>query len=188
VYWFHRPRYARYTFAIVLILTAVWLDIRPEDTVQRPFAGSDIAAGDDPAVADIEWRTIPANVGIDPITTEDLAVAPRFSRSIQQGDPILRSDLARSDAGVPADWWILPFGLPPDSVPGQAVQIVVIPTQGVEAPPPIPAVVVRPAPSDPGLLGSSGGIGQVAVPPEHAATAAIAAAANRVSILLSARG
>ena len=167
---------------------AVWLDLRPPDTVQVPFAGADIAVGDRPAAADVEWTDIPEGVVAQPVTRDELAGAAQFGRNVAAGDPILASDLVEQDSGVPSDWWILAMDLPFDTHPGQNVQLVVLPTQGLEPPAPIPAVVVRPAQNESGLFGSSAGAGQLAVPPEHAATAAAAVAENRVSVLLAIAG
>ena len=185
MYWFSRPPYLRYALAAVVLMTAIWLDLRPAGTVQVPFAGSDIAIGDQPSTADIEWADVPEGVVPRPVTPNELATTTRFGRNIDAGDPILASDLVEQNNGVPADWWILAMDLPLDTRPGQNVQLVVLPAQGLDPPAPIPAVIVRPGRSDSGLFGSSAGAGQVAVPPEHAATAAAAVADNRVSVLLA---
>ncbi len=181
MYWFPRPPYVRYTLAALVLMAAIWLDIRPADTVLYPVARTDLPAGTELDDRSIEWRPLPAGVLPPPV------VDGRLIRPVAAGEPLRASDLASDVAAAPTDWWSLELALPTGVVAGQPLRLVVLPVQGVDPPDPIPAIVV--APGRPGSgLGGGATRGLVAVPPEQAGVAAAAAAENRVTILIGSVG
>lgn len=181
MYWFPRPPYLRYALAAAIVVTAIWVDLRPTPTERYPFARTDLAAGTHVDDGSIEWRSFPAGFATPP------PIGGPLRRSVDAGEPLRASDFASDVASAPDSWWALEVELPAGAVAGQPLRLVVIPVQGVDPPPPIPAVVISPGDAGGGLIGT-GSRGLVAVPPEHAAAAATAVAENRVTVLLGSVG
>ena len=166
------PPWGRWIAAGLIVVGAVWVELRPESSVEHPFASEEIHAG-----AEIgDWNTVlkrvPAGL-LDPAVPDGVALT-----EIATGEPILASSLGGRNEKVPEGWWSIEMALPASARPGDAAQVVLL-----DAGTAVSAVVVAGATDDP--LGS--GLGTVAVPGEHAADVAAAAAEGRVAIMIGTR-
>ena len=178
MYWFRRPPYFRWTAAALLVVLAIWLDVRPEPTELRPFAAVDLTEGTAIEEAMIEWRAIPAGLLPDPGDP-----VGTVSRSVMAGEPIVPSAIARDQVVAPPGWWILETPLPQGAFPGQPVHLVVLSQATTETPQAIPGIVISPASArDP--LDVEEPAGLVAVPAESATRAAAAVAQSEVTVIL----
>ena len=175
VFWLQRPPIARYIAAGLLVSFAAWVELRPIATVERPFVSVDVAAGTVLDDSVVEWREVPP--GALP------AIQPRgvAAISIPAGTPLTEAVVVQAGPGLPEGWWTMELMLSPDTSPGTDLQLVVIPGPGEDPVPPIPAIVVRPG-STPESFGTNRP-GLVAVPPDRATDAAIAAAGGRLTVL-----
>ncbi len=176
--WLSRPPYVRWALIGLLVLVSLWLELRPSYNVIHPFLTRDVAQGA-PLDGAIEWREVPPGV-LDPVAGTGFA-----SRPLAAGQPLLGGDTTEAAIAVPAGWWLVDVAVPVEAAAGTMVQLVVLPSPGHQAIPPIGGLVtaVRPAAyEDDGLVGS------VAFPPDRAATAAVAVAEERVSVLVQAEG
>jgi hypothetical protein len=174
VYWLQRPPILRYVAAGVVLLFAAWVEVRPDRSVDHPFAATEIPAG---ALIDeslIDWRPIPVGA-LPPIVVQGVATI-----AIPAGTPLIAPLLGSQERDAPDGWWTMELEFSPDLQRGAALQLVVIPGPGEVPIAPIPAVVVVPAGAT-SFSGASPGL--VAVPPQDAAAAAIAAAAGKIAVL-----
>ena len=175
MYWLQRPPVARYIAAALVLLLAAWIELRPIPTVARPFTAIDITAGVSLDDSVIEWRTVPAGA-LPTIEPTGVAAVP-----IPAGTPLTAAVMTDSIPRAPEGWWTMELEISPDASPGTELQLVVIPGPAEDPVSPIPAIVVRP-----GAAGQTFGSdvpGLVAVPPDRASDAAIAAAGGRLSVL-----
>jgi len=175
VYWLQRPPVARYIAAALVLLLAAWIELRPTPTVLRPFTAIDVASGVTLDDSVIEWRTVPPGA-LPAIEPTGVAAVP-----IPAGTPLTGAVMADSIPGAPEGWWTMELEISPDATPGTELQLVVIPGPAEDPVSPIRAIVVRPG--GPGQTFGSERPGLVAVPPDRAADAAIAAAGGRLSVL-----
>jgi len=161
-----------------VVLVSPWLEVRPSYTVTHPFLTSDLVRGA-PLEGAIEWREIPPGV-LDPVTGTGFA-----SRRLAAGQPLLSGDATEVSITVPPGWWLVDVGIPAEAGAGTRVQLVILPSPGHRPIPPIGGLVteVRPA-----AYQNDGLVGSVAFPPDRAATAAVAVAEDRVSVLVQAEG
>ena len=176
--WIARPPYVRWTLIGLLVLVSFWLELRPSPTVTHPYLTRDLLRGE-PVEDALEWRDISPDV-LEPVPGTGFA-----GRRLTAGQPLLRGDTTDVPITVPPGWWLVDVGLPAEATAGTQVQLVILPSTGHQPIPPIGGLVtgVRPAQyEDDGLIGS------VAVPPDRAATAAVAVAEKRVSVLVQAHG
>ncbi len=167
--WLETPPWGRWIAATLIVVGAIWVEVRPEPSVPHPFATVDIAVGEEVGDWNTELRDVPSEL---------MDEAPRSGFAtvdIAQGEPILASHLGDRGRGVPRGWWQFDTMVPQQAVPGEEARVVLLDT-GVT----VAAVIAQVAGDDP--LGS--GMGSVAVAPEHAAEVAAAAAAGRTAILV----
>lgn len=178
VYWFRRPPYLRWTAAILVILLAAWLDLRPDSTELRPYATVDLAAGSPVDESMVEWRPVPAGL-LPPVDQlEGIVVGP-----VAAGEPLLPSIVSIQRVPPPDGWWTLEVRLPAGAFPGQSVRLVVLSSATDGAPRGVSGVVIAPGPaSDPLTFEDLPGL--VAVPAEVATITAAAVAGGRVSVIL----
>lgn len=178
VYWFRRPPYLRWAAAAVLVITATWLDVRPEPTVLQPFAAVDLGAGAALEDTMVEWRSVP--VGLLPALENPQGIV---LRPVAAGEPLLPSILSTERIAVPEGWWSMEAQLPAGVVQGQSVQIILLGKAVDDAPQSVPGIIVAPAEAgDPLAIESPPGL--VAVPAEWATIVAAAVAEARVAIIL----
>ena len=93
------PPTRRYVAAGLLVLAAIVWDLRPEPTVQHPFAGDDLAAGTPIEVADLEWRRIPK--GLLP----EVEPAGVLAVDVGGGEPLVPALIVVQ--APPTGWWVL---------------------------------------------------------------------------------
>lgn len=156
--------------AILVAAVALYVELRPDATVEQPFATTDLVPGDVVDDINTEMRATPAGV-LDGATTGDVV-----SRPIPMGDPVLRSDVGSGTAILPTGWWVVSVALPNGADIGDQVRLVLLDT-GLE----IAGVVAHPGSDDP-FAAADGG---VAIPPESSAEVALAAAEGRLAVLIS---
>ena len=116
MYWLSRPPVARYAFATALVLMALWLEVRPADTVLHPFAPHPIPLGTTLTPSEVEFRAVPSGL-LPPVSLPQIT-----DRSLNTGDPILPTDPLPA---VPADWWALELPSAGGMSPGARVRVVV---------------------------------------------------------------
>lgn len=172
--WIEKPPYWRWALVGLLVVTSLWLELRPDAAVDHPFLSRDVARGE--AVEEsLVWRRVPEGV-LERVEASGFAARPLVS-----GQPLLRGDAVPRPVTAPPDWWIVEVEVPTEAAAGGRVQLVVLPEPGSRPLTPIEGVVVQVRPA-----GYEGGnpVASVAVPPESAATAAAAIAEQRVSALV----
>ena len=159
-----------------MVLVSLWLELRPSPTVSHPFLSRDLARGESIEEA-LEWREISPGV-LEPVPGTGFA-----DRRLVGGHPLLPGDTTDVSIGVPPGWWLVDVDVPAEATAGTHVQLVILPSPGLQPTPPIGGLItgVRAGAYDDESL-----IGTVALPPDRAATAAVAVAEERVSVLVKA--
>jgi hypothetical protein len=168
--WFEPFPLGRWALAILIALAALYVEFRPDPTVQQPFAVVDIAPGDPVDPSNTELRAVPAGL-LDGAIEGDVA-----TREVLAGEPVLRSDVAEVGRAVPLGWWVVGVSLPQGASPGDPVRLVLLDT-GLE----VEGVVAHRGSDDP-FAAADGG---VAVPEERSVDVAQAAANGRLTVLIS---
>lgn len=168
--WLQTPPWGRWLLATLIVVLAVWFELRPEPTVAHPFAIVDITRGETIGAANTRARQVP--VGLLPDVPEN-AIA---SRDIPAGAPILAADTTTTPSMVPRGWWTVRLDVPEGARVGDRVLVVVVDTGLVAE-----GVVATVPGSDPFAAGTGG----VAVAPDHAGAVAVAAVDGRVAVMVS---
>jgi len=181
VYWFRRPPYLRWVAAALLVAAAAWLDLRPDPTELRPFAAIDLPTGATIEASEIDWRLVPR--GVLPPFDDPAGVVVR---SVAAGEPLLPSSIATDRVPAPDGWWTMEVRLPKGAVPGQPVQLIVLPADPTGALQSVMGLVIVPTPGQQDPLAVEELPGLIAVPGEKAILAAAAIADGRVSAILGA--
>jgi hypothetical protein len=178
VYWLGRPPWGRYLAAGAVLVLAAWIELRPAPTVERPFAAVDIDAATELTDELIEWRAVPAGA-VPAIEPAGFAAV-----DVPAGSPLVSALLTADRPQAPEGWWVMELELAADLDAGRDLRLIVIPGPGEAAAEPIEAVVVRPSVDGGSFANDEPGL--VAVPPDRAADAAVAAAAGRLTVLAGA--
>jgi flagella basal body P-ring formation protein FlgA len=168
--WFEPLPYGRWALVAVIAVFALWVEFKPEATVDQPFATVEIAAGDTIDGSNTEMHRVPAGM-LRGAGLGEVAV-----RSIAPGEPVLAGDVGDPAAAVPAGWWVVGVSLPQSAVVGDDVRLVML-DSGNE----VSGVVAHPGSDDP-FAAADGG---VAVPSEKASDVALAAANGRLAVLIA---
>lgn len=170
MYWLQRPPYAKRVGAVLLVLAAVFWDLRESRTAAYPVAALPIAAG--AAIEDdaVDWINVPFGT----LSAPDLSGATAAT-DIEPGEPLTGSLLA-DPVTVPADWWTVPIEIGALSLPGDEVLLVI-----ADPPLTVQGVVVAAQVGDPYSLDFRPAA--VAVP---AVAAPVVAAAEREGLLVAA--
>ena len=171
MFWLTRPPYLRWAAAALIFLAALGWDLQGRSGSPYPFAAQSITAGAPITEGDVEWRTMPDGV----LTLPDLN-APVATRAIAQGEPILPSAVG-VDQGIPNGWWAVSVSLPTATPIGASVRLIST-ERAVQS----EGIVIALGTSD---LLSIAEAGLVAVPPEHAAAIATAAAEGTLIVLVA---
>ncbi|MEX1126140.1 MAG: hypothetical protein WEE53_10810 [Acidimicrobiia bacterium] len=170
--WLQTPPWGRWIATGLIVLGALWVELRPEPTVEHPFATEDIAAGAEIGEWNRRLQPVPDGM-LEPVILDGVALT-----DIALGEPILASTVGDRDEKIPDGWWAIEIALPGSVRPGDRAEMVLLDTGSV-----VPAVVVAGVTDDP--LGS--GLGSVAVSGEHAAEVAAAAVNGRVAVMIATR-
>ncbi len=156
--------------AIAIALVALWVEIRPDPTVDHPFATVAIHPGESVGDWNVEWKAVPVGL-LDPVAPGSVAIHP-----VAAGNPILGSDIGDGETLIPQGWWTIEVEIGPQATIGERAMVVMLDTGTLAR-----AVVVSASSDDP--LGASRGA--VAVEPDHAAEAAMAAAEGRLAVMFA---
>ena len=174
VLWLTRPPYLRWSLVGLMVIVSLWVEIRPTSSARHPYVTRDVARGESVEGA-LEWRTVAGGV-LEPVLGTGFA-----DRDLTTGHPLLPGDTTDAPILVPPGWWLLDVAVPAETTAGMSVQLVILPPSGERALPPIGGLVTSVRPGD---YQSDGLVGSVAFPPARAATAAVAIAEDRVSVLI----
>ena len=93
--WLQTPPWGRWIAAGLVVLGAVWVELRPDPSVEHPFATEAIVAGTEIG----DWNTKPQRVPagmLEPVTVGGVALT-----DIAPGDPILASSIGDARRGDP---------------------------------------------------------------------------------------
>ena len=167
--WLERPPWRRWLLAAILALLSIWVEVRPDTTVDHPFALVDIEVGDVLGPINTESRPVPA--GMFTAISGDVA-----TQHIARGDPVLATAVDALDSSIPPGWWVISAEVPRTARRGSEVRIVLLDSGRVVA-----GIVTDEGDSDP-FNDSSGSI---AVEPDTAAEVAMAAASGRIAVMLT---
>lgn len=168
--WFEPIPWGRWLLVGMLAVFALYLEIRPEATVDMPFAAIDIVPGSVIDEANSEMKPVPSGL-FEGAAFGDVAREP-----VAAGAPVLASDVSEESEAIPFGWWVVAVTLPEGAKVGDDVRLVLL-DSGVE----VEGVVAHPGSDDP-FAAADGG---VAVPPESSAEVALAAANGRLAVLIS---
>ena len=174
--WLTRPPYLRWSLVALLVVASLWVEIRPTSSVTHPYLARDLARGEAVEGA-LEWRTVAGGI-LEPVVGTGFA-----DRDLVAGQPLLPGDTTDAPITVPPGWWLLDVAVPAETAAGMSVQLVILPASGERPLPPIGGLVTS---VRPGEYQSDGLVASVAFPPDRAATAAVAIAEDRVSVLIEA--
>jgi hypothetical protein len=168
--WFQPVPWVRWLLALLIAGVALYVELRPDPSVEAPFATTSISPGDVIDETNTELRKIPAGL-LD--TAEPGTVA---TRPIPPGAPVMSADAGVRGDTVPPGWWVVGVTLPDGAEVGDEVRLVLL-DSGLE----VSGVVAHPGSDDP-FAAADGG---VAVPPESSADVAMASAGGRLAVLIS---
>lgn len=169
--WFEPFPWGRWALVLLIAAGAVFVEFRPDPSIDSPFAVTAIDPGDTIDSSNTEMRSVPSDL------FDGALLGSVARRPIAAGDPVLASDVAASDSSVPSGWWVVAVTLPDGAQPGDRVRLVLL-DSGNE----VEGVVAHPGSDDP--FGAADG--GVAVPSAHSAEVALAAANARLAVLVSA--
>lgn len=166
--WFEPFPWARWVLAWLVTLTAIALELRPEDRVDALFAIATIERGDLIDSSNTEARPVPSGL-LETARQGDIA-----RTAVIEGDPVLESDVSGSSV-IPDDWWTIATPVPVGARSGDPVRVVLL-DSGEE----VDGYVAALGSDDP-----FGAVeGSIAVPPEWSARVATSAAAGRMVVLV----
>ncbi len=182
MYWFSRPPYARYTAALLLVILAFWVELRPADMDTHPFADTTIAAGSplDPSM--FTWLQVPPGL-LEPVTLEGTA-----RHTIRAGEPLTPGAIDPDGVLIPPGWWTVEVPLPAESRPGDEVRLVLGPTDIGGDSRLVDGIAMRAPPPSSDPFGFETAIGLVAIPGDRAAEVANAAGDRRITVLVRTPG
>lgn len=168
--WFQPFPWVRWALVVLVALVAAYIELRPDPTVEIPFATVDIVPGEPIDETNSELRPVPIGL-IDGARLGDVA-----TRLIPFGSPVMASSVGEEGRTVPPGWWIVAVTLPDDADVGEDVRLVLLDSRTE-----ITGIVAHPGSDDP-FAAADGG---VAVPPESSAEVARAGADGRLAVLIS---
>lgn len=173
MYWFVNPPYARYALATLVVLVALWVDLRPPPRETRLVARDDISAGT--ILTEELFEEVSVQVGLlAPVRPDGVAVI-----DISEGEPLLPGHLAFVEP--PDGWWIVQLPVPPGAGPGADLRIVLHPADPTDQPDSVPGIVITP--SGPSMSGFGEPTGSVAIPEQSIERVSVAASSGRVTVL-----
>lgn len=168
--WLQPVPWGRWALVLLVAAIAVYVEFRPDTTVESPFAIATIDPGDVIDETNTELRKVPLGL------METAEMGTIATRRILPGSPVMASSVGEVGRSVPPGWWVVAVTLPDGAAVGDDVRLVLL-DSGVE----VPGVVAHPGADDP-FAAADGG---VAVPPEVSSDVALAAADGRLAVLIS---
>ncbi len=168
--WFQPVPWGRWLLVCLIAAVAVYVEFRPDSSVDAPFATMTIAPGDVIDETNTEMRRVPSGL-LDSAARGTVAIS-----HVPSGSPVMASDVGEMGRTAPPGWWVVGVTLPDGAEVGDDVRLVLL-DSGAE----VPGVVAHPGSDDP-FAAADGG---VAVPPESSADVATASAAGRLAVLIS---
>lgn len=168
--WLQTPPWGRWILATLIAATALWIELKPTDMVEHPFASVEIETGEAIDASNTDQRLVPSNL-FEPIPTGSIANTP-----IALDDPVLASDVGAKGSRAPPGQWVVRADVPQGALPGDEVRLVLIDTSET-----FTGFVVSTRSDDP----FADTIGSVAVDQEAAGAVAVAAAEGRLAVLVS---
>lgn len=168
--WFQPMPWGRWGLVLLVAAVAAYVEFRPDDTVEAPFATTTISPGHVIDQTNTELRAVPVGL-LDSAELGDVATRP-----ILPGSPVMASAVGEQGRTVPPGWWVVGVTLPDGADVGDDVKLVLLET-GDE----VPGVVAHAGSDDP-FAAADGG---VAVPPKNSSDVALAAANGRLAVLIS---
>lgn len=168
--WFQPVPWGRWLLVCLIAAVAIYVEFRPDSSVEAPFATAIIAPGDLVDETNTEMKRVPAGL-LDSAQRGMVA-----TRLVSPGSPVMSSDVGEAGQTAPPGWWVVGVTLPDGAEVGDDVRLVLL-DSGAE----VPGVVAHPGSDDP-FAAADGG---VAVPPESSADVAIASAGARLAVLVS---
>lgn len=173
MYWFVRPPYLRYATATLIVVFALWIDLRPVPRETRLVAREDITAGT-PLASDL-FEPVDMPVGMLPLVLpEGVAAVP-----IGRGEPLLTGHV--SIVTPPPGWWIVRLPMPSGPGPGAELRVILLPLDPSLTPEAVPGVVVEPPTDDRSGFGDPEG--SVAIPGDAIERVAAAVSSGRVVVM-----
>lgn len=170
MYWLQTPPWGRWALSFLLVAAALWMEFGPDSSVEHPFATNSIAVGESISPANTSLHRVPEGL-LEPLDGLEVAV-----KTIAPGAPVLRSDLGEPGTALPRGWWVVSADVPPHASAGDKVRLVLLDTGLV-----VDGVVAAANPEDPFTTTN----GALAVAPENASVVAVAAAGDRLAVLIS---
>jgi hypothetical protein len=167
--WLQTPQWGRWLIASLLATLALWIELRPEPTVDHPFAVIQILAGDEIGVVNTEMRPVPRGL-------LDSVGSGVSSSAIAAGEPVLASNVVEAQSHIPSGWWIVAADVPANTKPGDKVRVVLLITGEI-----VDGVITSAFNDDPFSATS----GAIAVEADRAGEVAIAAADGQIAVLVS---
>ena len=168
-----RPPRLRWVAAVVLVLAGLWADLRPDMTVEHPIARHEIEVGSEVTSGDVDMIDVPIGL-FDAVELPLLAARP-----VAAGEPILASATSADTVTPPAGWLLVELAVPNGALPGGAVVAVVSDFES-DTPSSIEGIVVATGIDD----GLGTALASCAFPADQAGIVAVAAAENRISVLI----
>lgn len=168
--WLEPMPWGRWALVILIAATAVFIELRPDPSVEAPFAVTTISPGDVVDQSNTQMKKVPAGL-METAQLGDVATQP-----IHDGSPVMESAVGEPGHTVPPGWWVVGVTLPDGANVGDDVRLILL-DSGDE----VPGVVAHPGADDP-FAAADGG---VAVPPDSSSDVALAAANGRLAVLIS---
>lgn len=168
--WFQPVPWARWLLALLIAAVAIYVEFRPDASVEAPFATTLISPGDPIDETNTELRRVPAGL------LESASRGTVATRTVLPGSPVMVGAVGEDGDTVPPGWWVVGVTLPDGAEVGDDVRLVLL-DSGLE----VSGVVAHPGSDDP-FAAADGG---VAVPSDMSAEVAVASAGGRVAVLIS---
>ncbi len=173
MYWLSPPPYLRYAAAGLVVLVALWFDLRPNPSEPRWVAREEIPAGTPLDVDLFEEQSMPVGL-LARVEPTGVAAIP-----IANDEPLLPGHVL---AVVPPDgWWVISLEIPTHLPTGAHLRVVVLSDDPTTEPVSIPGMVIGPAVD--GSMNFGDPVGSVAIPGDAVESVAAAATRGRIVVV-----
>jgi hypothetical protein len=172
MFLFARPPVMRWVAAVALVVTAMWLDLRPPPVTDHPFLLVDVGIDQTIEESMVEMRPVLVDT-FDPVQLPITALRPMVT-----GEPVLAGEAPDPSPTVPDGWLVVELSVPSGTGAGADVVVVISDTN---ADPVLVSGVVVEA----GIVDDFGeAVAACAFPPREAALVAVAISEQRASVLV----